>query len=226
MGSDDIFHKRRARAAAELNRRRSVRASYDKVLIVCEGEKTEPLYFRELIDYYKIHSANVRVSCDCGSDPVSVVNHGIELYEHEKRTGSGPFDSVYFVFDRDAHPNYQQATERLNNLKHQKPFFSANSVPCFEYWLLLHFTYTTAPYSAVGGTSAGAAVLKDLKTYWPEYAKAGHGTFSATLSKLGFAKANAKRACTEADNNHTDNPSTYVHKLVEYLQELKNPKSE
>jgi hypothetical protein len=226
MGSDDLFHKRKARSAAELNRRQSVRAPYDKVLIVCEGEKTEPLYFRELVDHYKIHSANIKVSGDCGSDQVSVLNHGLELYEHEKRTGSGPFDSVYFVFDRDAHPNYHQATERLKNLKLQKTFFAANSVPCFEYWLLLHFTYTTAPYSAVGGPSAGAAVLKDLKIYWPDYAKAGHGAFLATLSKLGFAKANAKRACTEADNNHTDNPSTHVHELVEYLQKFKNHRSE
>ena len=48
MGSDDLFHKRKARTA-ELHRRRVARrAPYDRVLIVCEGAKTEPNYFKWL----------------------------------------------------------------------------------------------------------------------------------------------------------------------------------
>lgn len=102
MGSNDLFHKRKAKTATELNRRKPVRASYDKVLIVCEGSKTEPLYFQELIDHYEIHSANVKISGDCGSDPVSVVNHGIQLYQNEKQAGSGPFDR-YIAFSTVMH---------------------------------------------------------------------------------------------------------------------------
>ena len=45
MGSEDLFHKRKAKAADSLKRRKAKRSSYDKVLIVCEGEKTEPNYF-------------------------------------------------------------------------------------------------------------------------------------------------------------------------------------
>jgi len=228
VGSEDIFHMRKAKAATELGRRKPVRASYDKVLIVCEGEKTEPLYFNELVDYYEIHSANVRVSGDCGSDPLSVVNHGIKLYEDERRVESGTFDRVYCVFDRDTHPNYQQALDKLASVKPKAVFFAANSVPCFEYWLLLHFIYTTAPYSAVGGVSSGAAVLKELKKYWPEYTKAAVGIFLASLKisndGLGYAKENAKRALIEAKKNHTDNPSTTVYLLVDYLQQIKNSK--
>ena len=197
------------------------------MLIVCEGEKTEPFYFKELIDHYEIHSANVRVSGDCGSDPLSVINHGIKLYEEELKVESGAFDKVYCVFDRDMHPNYQHALDKLVNLKPKEVFFAANSVPCFEYWLLLHFTYTTAPYSSVGGVSSGAAVLKELKAFWPEYTKAVPGVFLTTLQlrndELGYAKANAKRAFIAANENHTDNPSTMVHLLVEYLQQIKSP---
>jgi len=51
MGSDDLFHKRKAKNAQQLARRKARRAPYAKVLIVCEGEKTEPLYLNDLKDY-------------------------------------------------------------------------------------------------------------------------------------------------------------------------------
>lgn len=227
VGSDDLFHKRKAKAA-ELSRRRAFRAPYDKVLIVCEGSKTEPLYFQELIDHYEIDTANVRVSGDCGSDPMSVVQHGIQLYLAEKQADSGPFDRVYCVIDRDAHQNYIPAMQSIASAAPAKTFFAANSIPCFEYWLLLHFTYTTKPFMPCGKTSSGAAVLKELKTFWPEYTKAGIGTFASTLSirndELGYAKANAQRALKEALKNHNDNPSSHVHELVDYLQKIKGIK--
>lgn len=228
MGSDNFFHKRKPKAAIELNRRKPVRATYDKVLIVCEGTKTEPLYFLELVGHYEIHSANVKVSGDCGSDPVSVVNHGIRLYQNEKRAESGSFDRVYCVFDRDTHSNYQEALEMFNNINPKKVFFATTSVPCFEYWLLLHFNYTDAPYSAVGGTSSCESALKKLHAYWPEYIKGSAGTFLFTLElrndELGYAKANARHALNAAGKNHTDNPSTHVHELVDYLQKIKDGK--
>ena len=42
---------RRARQINDLKRNRAKQASYDRVLIVCEGSKTEPNYFREIIDH-------------------------------------------------------------------------------------------------------------------------------------------------------------------------------
>ena len=59
MGTVNLFHKRKAKAADGLERRKAKRESYDKVLIVCEGEKTEPNYFNELINFYKLNTANV-----------------------------------------------------------------------------------------------------------------------------------------------------------------------
>lgn len=227
MGSDDLFRKRKAKTA-ELSRRKAYRAPYDKVLIVCEGSKTEPLYFQELIDHYEIDTANVRVSGDCGSDPVSVVQHGKQLYFEEKQADSGPFDRVYCVIDRDAHQNYSHAMQMIASAKPGQTFFAANTVPCFEYWLLLHYAYTTKPFMPCGKTSSGAAVLNELKQYWPGYTKGGAGTFAITLNirndELGHAKSNAKRALNAAIANHTDNPSTYVHELVEYLQNIKKRK--
>lgn len=48
MGTDNLFHKRKARPPSSFQRRAARRAPYAKVLIVCEGEKTEPNYFKGL----------------------------------------------------------------------------------------------------------------------------------------------------------------------------------
>lgn len=221
MGTDDLFHKRKAKGSRDIARGKPSRASYNKVLIVCEGEKTEPLYFYELIDHYEIHSANVRISGDCGSDPVSVVEYGLELYHNEKSSTSGPFDRVFCVFDRDAHPNYNQALGKVAGARPNDIFHAITSIPCFEYWLLLHFSYTTAPYAAVGGVSAGVAALKELQAVWPEYIKANQNVFVSQLKQLEYAKNNAARALEEAKKSHTDNPTTLIHELVEYLQNIK-----
>ncbi|VAW46556.1 hypothetical protein MNBD_GAMMA03-583 [hydrothermal vent metagenome] len=60
MGTDNLHHKRKAKSISNLERKKAKRAPYDRVLIVCEGEKTEPYYFSELIDYYRLNSANIK----------------------------------------------------------------------------------------------------------------------------------------------------------------------
>lgn len=76
-----------------------------------------------------------------------------------------------------------------------------------------------------GNASAGTTVLKQLQIYWPTYNKAAHGTFAYTLQlkndDLSSAKANAKRALSQSKQHQNDNPSTKVHELVDYLQNIK-----
>jgi len=92
-----------------------------------------------------------------------------------------------------------------------------SSIPCFEYWLLLHFTRTTKSFSNA------AAVRKELKSekYWPKYSKAHKGTFLTRLSQLETAIKNAEYALNEISNTNNPNPSTRVHELVTYLKEIK-----
>lgn len=77
MGSDNLHHKRKAKRDKDVGRKKASRAPYQKVLIVCEGGKTEPLYFNEIRDLYEINTANIRITGECGSDPISVVNHAL-----------------------------------------------------------------------------------------------------------------------------------------------------
>jgi hypothetical protein len=221
MGTDNLFHKRKAKQTRDLERQKAKRDPYAKVLVVCEGEQTEPCYFSELKDHYEINSANITVDGSGGSSPISVVEYGKQLYEREKAKGD-PFDRVYCVFDKDTHATYQAALNMITAVKRpQNTFVAINSVPCFEYWLLLHFTYTTAPFIANGGASAADAVINRLREYMPAYTKASRGVFNQLFGQLEIAKTNAARSLAEAQRTGTDNPTTRVHELVDYLQNIK-----
>lgn len=220
MGTDNLFHKRKAKNAGQLARRKPQREAYAKILIVGEGEKTEPNYFQGAKDYYALNSANVEICGDCGSDPVSIIKYARQRYREERDAGDA-FDKVFCAFDRDAHPNYSQAMNEIGGATPKHTFVAVNSVPCFEYWLLLHFNYTTHPYTAQHNNSACNQVLAELSVYMPGYAKGQKDVFARLADQLDCAIKNASRALQAAQANSTDNPSTRVHELVAFLQNIK-----
>lgn len=220
MGTDDLFHKRKAKNLANMKRRAARRESYTKILIVCEGEKTEPNYFMGARDHYRLNTANVEVCGKCDSDPMSVVNFAKRRYREERDAGDA-FDKVFCVFDKDTHVGYAGALSALASVTPKDTFIAIHTVPSFEYWLLLHFVYTTKPYVALPGNSAGNQVLQNLKACMPRYEKGQQDVFSALIDQLEFAKANAVRSLNSARANHTDNPTTRVHELVTFMQTIK-----
>ena len=221
MGSDNLHHKRKSRKAGNLTRRRFSRNPYDRVLVVCEGSKTEPNYLRELLDFLKLSNANVEVDGRSGSSPVSVVRHAKRRYLKEKNKGDA-YDRVFCVFDKDSHASYAKAISESVIVRPDSAFQAVPSIPCFEYWLLLHFEFSTRPYSASGGTSACAHVIGDLRRYIPDYAKGDEGVFKKLMNETDRAIENSKRALGQAATSGTDNPTTKMHEVVEYLQHLKN----
>lgn len=94
MGTDNFFHKRKAKNAKALRRKTPRREAYKKMLIVCEGEKTEPNYFESIREYYRLNTVNVEVRGDCGSDPMSIVNFAKQRFREERDAGD-PFEQVY-----------------------------------------------------------------------------------------------------------------------------------
>lgn len=64
MGTDNLFHRRKAKQAKELARKKANRERYNKVLIVCEGTKTEPNYFNALKDHLELNSKQCQYSCN------------------------------------------------------------------------------------------------------------------------------------------------------------------
>ncbi len=217
MGTDNLFHKRKERRVELLRRRRAMKAPYDVILIVCEGGKTEPNYFSELKKAFRLSNANVRI-CGRGADPLSVVNFAIKTFKREPE-----FDRVYCVFDRDRHTTYDAALDRVRRARLGKgtKILAIPSVPCFEFWLLLHFIYTTKPFDAPPGDSICFRVIEELKKHLPEYEKGDQDVFNKIQDKLDNAITNARRVKQYQQTSGTDNPSTMVHSLVEYLRDLK-----
>lgn len=217
--ADQLFKKRKAKNARSLRRNRAKRSSYDMVLIVCEGERTEPNYFRAMIDDLQLNTANIVIAKNtAGSSPKNVVEFALEEYRKEKE-----YDRIYCIFDKDRHATYDIALDRIRRTKLQKGrvIVASTSVPCFEFWLLLHFCYTTRPYDA-GSGSICAKVISDLKGYLPGYEKGAHNVYQATKQKLENAIANSKRVVQHCETGGTDMPSTKIHELVEYLKNLKS----
>jgi len=217
MGTDNLFHKRKERKAELLRRRRAIKEPYDVILIICEGEKTEPNYFSELKKAFRLSNANVRI-CGRGADPLSVVDFAIETFRREPE-----FDRVYCVFDRDRHTRYDEALDKVRRTRLGKgsKIFAIPSIPCFEFWLLLHFIYTTRPFDVPPGDSICSRVIEELKKYLPAYQKGDQDIFNKIHDSLDNAIANASRVQQFHQTSATDNPSTLVHSLVEYLRDLK-----
>jgi len=216
MGSDNLFHKRRARQAASLKRTKAKRAPYNTVLIVCEGEKTEPHYFKELRDDLQLNPLNIEITGDTrGSSPLNVVKYGL--------THGKEYDRVFCVFDKDRHTNYQQALDTILGRRRAKgnSIEAVTSVPCFEFWILLHFRKTTKNFDSAPG-SICERVITDLKTFLPRYSKGTKGLYQNIKAKLPTAIKHAREVAHHCESAGTDHPSTQIHEMITYLQELKN----
>jgi len=60
-----------------------------------------------------------------------------------------------------------------------------------------------------------------LKKHLPKYSKGDEKIFEQVKDKLETAKENAKKSLQTAEGANTDNPSTKIHELVEFVQNIK-----
>lgn len=214
------------RQRQQLERKLSRRASHDRILIVSEGSKTEPHYFREIRSAYRLHTANVEVQpCELGTAPIQVVRYARDLFEwgdRHKRIQPRGFEQVYAVFDRDDHASYFDALDlaesldgRLRNDNKQAIRFKAiASVPCFELWLLLHYTNIQAPIHR-------DEAMQRLVQHLPPYVKGAHGVFARTRGQLETATARAKALAAQFNARSPPSPYTGVDELVARLTKLR-----
>jgi len=108
-------------------------------LIVCEGEKTEPNYFKK----FKGKFGNVIFEIDCqgkGYNTLRVVEEAIKIRDKNPK-----YNRVWAVFDKDSFPDkdFNSAIQKAkdNNI------CCAWSNEAFELWYLLHFQYRNTPMS-------------------------------------------------------------------------------
>lgn len=116
--------KGKRREAPDLKRSAPVKEEKPTILIVCEGENTEPSYFRQ----FRLSNAIVKPIGE-GYNTLSLVKRARELADEK------PYDQVWCVFDKDGFDDFNEA---INTAK-AKGYRVAYSNQAFEYWIILHF---------------------------------------------------------------------------------------
>lgn len=116
-----------------------------KVLIVCEGSKTEPNYFQSFSLMKNSSSLVFEVIPDGGGiNTLAVVDKAIELRDKAAQR-QNPYDSVWAVFDKDGFPDsdFDNAIQKAE----QNGIGCAWSNEAFELWYVYHFDNRSTPMS-------------------------------------------------------------------------------
>jgi hypothetical protein len=209
---------RRERLAQELKRKRGDRATFDRILIVCEGKKTEPNYFEDIRQELRLPKTEVRVlHSDAGTEPRQIVDYAEAVFLEDPS-----FDIVYAVFDRDEHKTYHVALNRAgqldlglkNDFKKKIRFHAVPTVPCFELWILLHFV----DVKAFGDRHE---VIARVGEHIKGYTKGLKGVFGLTAEKLDVASARAEKLREAFKAEAGTDPFTTVDELVAKLLSYK-----
>ena len=199
------------RSPVQFGRREAVRDPRPLILIVCEGECTEPYYLDGM--RRDLGLSNVRVAGkECGSDPASVVQYALDRHSKDK------FEHIFCVVDRDEHASFEAAIAKVRSaFEAGIPIKIIPSYPSFEFWYILHFEFSRAPIVRTGATSSGANAIRLLKQHIADYEKARLDMWTHLKNDLPQAIKNSRQVRNEATQDGALNPSTDVDKLVSFL---------
>lgn len=193
-------------------RKVGIREPINRFLIVCEGEKTEPNYFRKFRVPKDVVSIEIH---GIGYNTTSLVEQAIMLRQTRGYTEDG--DQVWCVFDRDStrKAQFNDAVARAE----AAGLRVAYSNQAFELWYLLHFGYyDTALHRK-------QYYLKLTEQMGRPYRKNDEDIYDLLAIAQDAAIRNAERlhrshaGATPADAN----PCTTVYQLVEELRKFMSP---
>lgn len=199
--SKKTYHKRRNAFARTTGARGKPKQTF---LIVCEGEKTEPNYFKS----FRVSSAAIEI-VGSGFNTVSLVEETKRIVKKRKKYDQ-EYDQVWCVFDRDDYSStFNAAIEKARSYG----FKVAYSNEAFELWYLLHFMFFS---SAIARCDYSLKLNEHIKG---RYEKNSKTMYYELLPHQGEAIRNAQRLLDSyvTNNPNKENPSTTVHLLVEEL---------
>ena len=171
-----------------------------RVLIVCEDSKSARYYFEQ----FKVDPKRAEVQAvGTGMNTDSLVEKAGELMARAAKIGE-PYNEVWCVFDRDSFPlqNYHRAFELIKAAGMKVAW--ANEA--FELWYLPHFNYHD--------TGISRDDYKADKTIYGQV-KPHQETALRNARRLERYWQEMAEKFPERQN-----PSTSVHQLVEFLNEL------
>ena len=222
MGSDDLFKKRReARRQRKHEYKKPKANSY---LIVTEGERTEPLYFKGLQKlicekiggmFEVIEAPIIDIHCEgCSTGKL------IEVTDQLVKDSKVFYQNIWVVFDKDDFDDFDKAIKDGTD----KGYNVAWSNQSFEYWIYLHFHYADSALHRDDWNEKLNDVFKQYNLGSGKYQKNYENIYDMVNCNDGvnIAIKNAKRRMSDFNKNEYKpseyNPGTTVYKLVEELK--------
>ncbi len=194
---------RSKRSKASFHRKLNTLEERKRFLIVCEGTKTEPNYFKAFPTNTEVVSVEVEGT---GYNTVSLVDRAL------RSSGNGGYDEVWCVFDKDSFsPELVNRAIELANSNDIKVAFSNEA---FELWYLMHFHYYD---SAITRQDYIDKLTNLLGT---PYRKNSPDMYDILEGRMEDAIRRSQRLLESYRPRRPayDNPSTTVHLLVEKLR--------
>jgi len=193
-------------------RRTPYKDSKPVILIVTEGEVTEPEYLNGLARATKNPRVRIKVVGGVG-DPKRIVEFAkdCKIEAEEQARGAKDdnlcYDEVWCVFDIDDHARTPDARQMARDNRIEV----AMSHPCFELWLWLHFADQP-------GMKDRHKLQEMMKKHIPNYDK--HVDYSDYAAGYDEAVKRASRLDENAklDNDEGRNPTTGVWRLTESIR--------
>lgn len=218
---------KRQLARKERGRRQAVRAIRRYILIICEGEKTEPNYFEAFKgDLPKGVLDSVNIDIDgTGKNTLSLIEEAIRYRRRREKELGRDYDQTWAVFDRDSFPpqNFNNAIFKAREAMPE--IHAAWSNEAFELWYLLHFEF----YQSALSRDQYKQKLEDniaKRSGQPFAYRKNDQRLYDLLKEYGDVERAIKWA-TQLEDEHDGenfaehNPCTKVHRLVQVLLALK-----
>ncbi|MBA7541989.1 hypothetical protein ES705_34305 [subsurface metagenome] len=211
---DNAILKRRTQQVKKEQRRYAFRPQREKILIVTEGERTEPNYFEGFKTIIPRGILHVEV-IGTGFNTVQVVQ-AAQKERYDKRGTDEEYDRVWVAFDKDDFPNrdFNNAVflSKTDNIR------CAYSNESFELWYVLHFQYLDTAINRRQYIEILERILShpyqknDPKTFYELQSKGNQ------LQAINWAKKLS--ANFDQTNPAQEKPTTAVFKLVKELNKF------
>ncbi len=228
MVNDKLFHKKKR---GQLQRKSKKNRTYkNSILIVCEGEKTEPNYFNS----FPITNIKVK-AIGTGQNTESLVDEAIRKWI-EFASEDEFYEKLWCVFDRDSFSNssYNDAFQKVENEKRKLnrkykkkagrliDISIAYSNEAFELWYLLHFDYintalSRSQYKDMLTCRMGKTYKKNDPNIYYFFEKLAQETNNQKGQDVAIKNAKQLIANVTKGLARNSNPSTEVYLLVEEL---------
>jgi hypothetical protein len=204
-------------------RKEAIRDPRQTIYILCEGEKTEPIY----LNHFRIRDPLITVKTyhSGRTDAKGIVNYARKMLQNPI---FGPPNQIWCVYDVDANTP-KQLIEALQ-ISRQHPEISLfPSNPSFEIWYLYHFQ--DHPESLFN-----PELIQKLQSHYPDYAKNCDflvwliKSFSkhAFVKKMNQAFSRSKKIASSTTDEEIClgkvNTSTLIYQLIDKLFHIQHNK--